>query len=249
MKPPRRKTVRRVLAPLALAAGAVLSIAATGKPTRSLETPSTNWNGTMAVTANGSHRFGNPDAPVTLVEYVSYTCPHCAHYQQEADPVLRLTVVPKGQVSVTVTNLLRNPIDLTLAMLTNCGDPKRFFVRHNAFFATQEKWLGKAGKMTPGQLQRWNQGNLITRMRAIAGDLGFYDTMSGWGIDRAQADACLADKGMLDKLKAQQEESVTLGINSTPSFTLNGEVLQVHDWASVSKAITDKLAEEHAGAV
>ncbi|MCJ2187774.1 DsbA family protein [Novosphingobium beihaiensis] len=249
MKPPRMNTARRALAPLALAAGAALCIAATGKPGKSLETPAGNWNGTIAVTANGSHRFGNPEAPVKLTEYVSYTCPHCAHYQKESAPVLRLTVVPKGQVSVTVTNLLRNPVDLTLAMLTNCGDPKRFFVRHNAFFATQEKWLAKAEKMTPAQLQRWNQGELPERMRAIASDLGFYDQMSTWGITRAQANTCLADTAMLEKLKVQQKESADLGIRSTPSFTLNGEVLDGHDWASVSQAITGKIAEERAGAI
>ncbi|MCJ2178511.1 DsbA family protein [Novosphingobium sp. 2580] len=249
MKAPSMKTALRALAPLALTAGAILSMAANGKPAKSLAAPSTNWNSAIAVTANGSHQLGNPNAPVKLTEYVSYTCPHCAHYQQESDPALRLTVIPKGQVTVTVTNLLRNPIDLTVALLTNCGDPKRFFVRHNAFFATQEKWLAKAQTMTQAQQQRWYQGSMPERMRAIASDFSFYDKMSGWGITRAQADACLADTAMLDKLKAQQEESSTLGINSTPSFTLNGAVLDAHDWDSVSKAITDKLAEQHAGAI
>lgn len=249
MIPPRKKTALRALAPFALAAGALLSVSATGKPAGSLTPAATNWNGAIAVTANGSHQLGNPNAPVKLTEYVSYTCSHCAHYQQESDPVLRLTVIPKGQVSVTVTNLLRNPIDLTVALLTNCGDPKRFFVRHNAFFATQEKWLGKAQMMTQAQQQRWYQGSIPERTRAIAGDFGFYEKMAGWGITRAQADACLANTAMLDKLKAQQAETSALGIDSTPSFTLNGEVLQAHDWASVSKAITGKLAEQHAGAI
>lgn len=247
MRPHRMNNKLRALA---LAGCAVLSIAATGKKhSKNLDKPSSNWLGTMAVTANGSHQLGNPDAPVKLTEYVSYTCPHCAHYQQESNPVLRLTVIPKGQVTVTVTNLLRNPIDLAVALLTNCGDPKRFFVRNNAFFATQDKWLGKAQSMGPAQQQRWFQGPLIDRMRAISNDFDFYTLMSTWGIDRAQADACLGDQAMLDKLKAQQNEAASLGLDSTPSFTLNGQVLQAHDWASVSKAITDKLAEVHAGTI
>ncbi|MCT2398246.1 DsbA family protein [Novosphingobium mangrovi (ex Huang et al. 2023)] len=241
--------MKRALSALALAGGAMLCVAATGKTSKSLEKPGTNWNGTIAITADGSHRLGNPDAPVKLTEFVSYTCSHCAHYQKESDPVLRLTVIPKGQVSVTVTNLLRNPIDLTVALLTNCGDPKRFFVRHNAFFATQDTWLAKAQTMSKEQEQRWFQGPLIDRMRAISNDFGFYTMMSGWGMDRAQTDACLGDATMLDKLRAQQEAVATLGINSTPSFTLNGEVLTVHDWASVSKAITDKLAEQHGSTI
>lgn len=241
-------TMKASLRAIALVAGAALCVAA-GKPSHNLAPRQTNWNGQVAVTANGSYRLGNPDAPVKLTEYVSYTCPHCAHYQKESDPVLRLTVVPKGQVSVTVTNLLRNPIDLTVALLTNCGDPKRFFVRHNAFFATQDTWLAKAEKMSEAQQQRWYQGQMVDRMRAIAGDFGFYAMMAGWGVDRAQADACLANAAVLDKLKAQQAEVSQLGLDSTPSFTLNGEVLQGHDWPSVSKAITDKLAQQHVGAI
>lgn len=243
---PRIKVTLRALA---LAMGAALCVAATGKPGRTLPHPKVSWNSHVETTANGSYRLGNPDAPVKLTEYVSYTCPHCAHYQKESDPVLRLTVIPKGQVSVTVTNLLRNPIDLTVALLTNCGDPRRFFVRHNAFFATQETWLATAEKATEGQQQRWYQGPLTDRMRAIANDLDFYTIMARWGVDRAQTDSCLANTAVVDKLKAQQADVTKLGLDSTPSFTLNGEVLQVHDWPSVSKAIIGKLAATRAGAI
>ena len=233
----------------ALAACAALSIAAAPakKPAPAPSSAGKNWAGQVVATPDGSHRYGNSDAPVKLNEYVSYTCPHCAHFHKESDPVLRLTVVPKGQVSVTVTNFLRNPIDLTVAMLTNCGDPKRFFVRHNAFFATQETWLGKVEKFSRDQQARWYQGQLTDRMRAIASDLGFYDQMGAWGMGRAQTDVCLADKAMLDKLRTQQTEVEKLGFQGTPSFTLNGEVLNANDWASVSKAITAKIAEQRAG--
>jgi protein-disulfide isomerase len=241
--------MKKALSALALAGGAMLCVAATGKTSKSLETPTANWNGHVTVTDNGSYMLGNPNAPIQLTEFVSYTCSHCAHYQKESDPVLRLTVIPQGKVAVTVTNLLRNPVDLTIALLANCGDPKRFFVRHNAFFATQDTWLEKARTMSEAQQQRWYQGQPIDRMRAIASDFGFYEMMSGWGIDRAQTDACLANTAVLDKLKAQQAESARLEINSTPSFTLNGEVLTVHDWPSVSNAITAKMAEHLDGSV
>ncbi|WP_404479868.1 thioredoxin domain-containing protein [Novosphingobium sp. BL-52-GroH] len=254
MRAPRMNAVLRLTLlatgiAAALAAGATPSLAATAPKKAAAPSggASANWAGQIAVTADGSHRFGNPDAPVKLNEYVSYTCPHCAHFHKESDPVLRLTVVPKGQVSVTVTNFLRNPIDLTIAMLTNCGDPKRFFVRHNAFFATQDVWMAKIEKITRDQQARWYQGELTDRMRAISGDLGFYDKMESWGIGRAQVDVCLANKPMLDKLRAQQAEVEKLGFQGTPSFTLNGDVLDANDWASVSKAITAKLAEQRAG--
>lgn len=244
----RMKTVLRLsLLACGLATGFAAHAATPARKPAPSGAASANWAGQIAVNADGSHRYGNPDAPVRLDEYVSYTCPHCAHFHKESDPILRLTVVPKGQVSVTVTNFLRNPIDLTIAMLTNCGDPKRFFVRHNAFFATQEVWMAKIEKTSRGQQARWYQGELPDRMRAISSDLGFYAKMESWGIGRAQTDACFANKPALDKLRAQQAEVEKLGFQGTPSFTLNGEVLNANDWASVSKAITEKIAAQRAG--
>lgn len=230
-----------------LAACALLTLAAS--PPKSLEQKQTNWNARVDVTADGSHTLGNPGAPVKLTEFVSYTCPHCAHFHREADAALRLTLVPKGKIQVTVTNLLRNPIDLTVAMLTSCGDSKRFWARHGAFLATQDTWLAKAGKLSQEQQMRWYQGQMIDRMRSVASDFGFYAKVQQWGVDRAQADRCLADKAMLDKLRAQQASAQNLGIDSTPTFVLNGEVQEFHDWAHLSKAITDQLAAQAAGKI
>ncbi|WP_157190187.1 thioredoxin domain-containing protein [Novosphingobium sp. Rr 2-17] len=237
-----------------LIAGAGAALAATPKKpaapaqkAAAKSAPGGNWLGQVDVVGNLSHRIGNPDAPVKLAEYVSYTCPHCAHFHKEADPLLRQTMIPKGQVSVTITNLLRNPIDLTAAMLTNCGDPKRFFTRHNAFFDTQDTWMAKLETTSREQQTRWYQGDMPTRMKAIATDLDFYKMVAGWGITRAKADACFADQATLDKIKAQQEDVARLGFESTPSFSINDKPMDVHDWASVSKAITAKLAEQRAG--
>lgn len=237
----------------ALVAGAALSLAATQPNTTARKTAQSgasakiNWNGQIAVTANGSHRLGNPDAPVKLNEYVSYTCSHCADFHKQSDPALRLTVIPKGQVSVTVTNFLRNPIDLTVAMLANCGDPKRFFVRHNGFFASQKTWMAKLDKFSRDQQQRWYQGAQVDRMRAIASDFDFYGKMSSWGVSRGQADACLADAAMLEKLREQQAEVKSFGFSGTPSFTLDGKPIEAHDWPTVSKAITARLAALRSG--
>ena len=252
MKSPAMKYLARAAA---LAACAMLSLAASppskNPPSKdkSFAPKSTNWNSRIGVTADGSHTLGNPDAPIKLSEFVSYTCPHCAHFHRESDAALRVTLIPKGKIQVTVTNVLRNPVDMTVAMLTSCGDPKRFWVRHNAFMATQDTWLGKARTMTAEQQARWTQGEMVDRMRAIASDFGFYSKVQQWGLDRTQADRCLADKAMLNKLRQQQVSAQDLGINNTPTFVLNGEVQEFHDWESLSKAITDQLAAQRAGSV
>lgn len=247
----RMKTALRAAALMTCAA---LCVAAAPKkpataPAPSRTVASGGWLNRIDVTDNLSHRIGNPDAPVKLVEYVSYTCPHCAHYQQESDPALRKNLIPKGRVSVTVTNFLRNPIDLTVAMLANCGDPKRFFVRNNAFFATQDAWMAKAEASSRDQQERWYQGSMPDRMRAIAGDLGLYQTMQGWGISRSQVDTCFASQPTLDKIKLQQQEVQRLGFTGTPSFAINGEAIDGHDWASVAKAIDARLAQQRSGSI
>src|SRR5690606_23205391 len=60
-----------------------------------------NWTGVVAKTEAG-HRLGNPDAKVKVIAFESYTCSHCAHFEQEAGPVLKLAYIPTGNVSFEV---------------------------------------------------------------------------------------------------------------------------------------------------
>lgn len=202
-----------------------------------------NWNGTIAVAPNGAHTLGNPDAPLKLTEYVSYTCPHCAHFTQQAEAPLRLTVVPRGQVSVTVSNVLRNAVDVAAALIVNCGDDKRFFVRHNAMLASQEKWIAHAENLSEAQQQRWGNGPLPQRLRAIASDVGFYEMAQNWGMGRPQADRCLGDTAMLDKLKAQQDAANTIGVKGTPSFSINGALIDdAYSWDALQPILSARVA-------
>lgn len=215
----------------ALALAAVLSIAA--RP---------NWTATMAVTPSGSHVLGNPAAPVKVVEYVSYTCPHCAHFQQQSDTALRLAYVGPGKVSVEVRHFIRDPIDLTVAMLANCGDPKNFFHNHNAFLLSQDRWIARAQSASEAQKQRWTSGPTPARLRAIAGDLGLYATLEQRGLTRTTQDRCLADDARMRKIVGQTSEGQNQGVEGTPSFMLNGVLLAgTHDWPSLELQIKARL--------
>lgn len=208
-----------------------------------------NWNGQVRVTPNGSYTLGNPNAPVKVTEFVSYTCPHCAKLHQESDAVLRTTVIPKGQVSLTVTSYVRNPIDMTVAMLTTCGDPKYFFARHNAFMSTQDAWMAKLRASTEAQRERWSQGDYATRMKALANDLGFFTKMESFGMSRTQAEQCFANGKQMKVLEAQLEQATDLGVQGTPSFMINGKLQDGHTWAELSQEISAALAETTAGNV
>jgi protein-disulfide isomerase len=219
---------------LTLGTVAVLSLAA-GRP-------AANWNTTVAITPSGSHVLGNPAAKLKLTEFVSYTCPHCSHFEGEADAPLRLVYVRSGKVSVEVRHMLRDPIDLTAAMLTNCGTKDKFFVNHSVFMRTQSTWIRTLATATEGQRARWTSGDLATRNRAIAGDFQFYAIMATRGYDRVSIDRCLADKAMAQRLSAQAQAAVDLGVASTPSFAINGSLLTgTSDWTLLRPQIDAAL--------
>lgn len=216
----------------ALSAIAVLSLAA-GKA---------NWTATVNVTDAGSHVLGNPEAPAKLTEFVSYTCDHCATFQKQSDAPLRIAYVMSGNVSVKVQHLLRDPIDLTVAMLTNCGDPKGFFKRHHTFLYQQDKWMAKMSGITSERRQQWSHGELRNRLRAVARDFGFYAIMEQQGYRRTRVDSCLADTKMAERLAAQSEAARQLGVKGTPSFAINGELLDAtHDWTALQPKLKAAL--------
>lgn len=210
----------------AITVAAVLSIAAAK--------PHPDWTGTVTIGESGSHVLGNPDAQVKLTEFISYTCSHCADFHKESDAALKLGYVLRGKVSVEVRHFLRDPVDLAAALLTNCGDPKRFFLNHNAFLQSQDRWIKVLGTASSGQKQRWTSGALGTRMRAIANDFGFYRMMEQRGYQRPALDRCLADEAMARRLAAQTQAAQTAGVEGTPSFMLDGTLLAgTHDWKAL----------------
>lgn len=187
--------------------------------------PPQDWNRVVTRTAQQSTILGNPGAKLKLTTWVSYTCPHCAEFEREAEAGLKLKYIRSGKVSVEVRHLIRDPIDLTVAMLTNCGPKDRFPLNHSAFMRGQANWIGTLARSSKAQQTRWSTGNLPIRARAIASDFKFYDIMTRRGYDRVTVDRCLADVGMAQRLAAGTEAAAKLGIDHTPSFALDGALL------------------------
>lgn len=238
----------RTLAMAAFGLAAAFALAA-GAPTsarpaapRLATTGQNPWLVQVAVPPLGSHIIGNPDAKVKLVEYMSYTCPHCAVFEAEAAPTLRLKFIASGKGSLEIRHLLRDPLDLSVALLVNCGKPARFWDLHHAFLARQGTWLTAAQNTTPAQQARWSAASLGQRMRAIASDLHFYDIMENNGIGRTAADRCLGDAALARRLSAQTAEAAKLGIDGTPSFLVGDTLLAgTHDWASLQPQLDARL--------
>lgn len=220
-------------------AAAALATTASAAPAQGGSKGKQNW--TFAVQEHDDgHILGNPDAPVKLVEYMSYTCSHCAEFFRNGEGAIRLAYIPSGKVSFEIRHLLRDPVDLTAAMLTQCGNPKKFIGNHDAILAKQDDWLETARDTTQAQRSRWQFGTVSARMQAIASDLGFYDIMETRGYTRAELDRCLTDETKAKSLAATSQRDVqTYGLQGTPSFVLNGKLLKVYNWAGL-QPILDK---------
>ena len=226
----------------ALAFTLVPAVAPAAGPTLPSDAANGAWLGHVVTTPDGSHLIGNPHASMKIVEYMSYTCPHCAHFEAEGLPQLRLTVLNSGKASLEIRHFLRDPVDTAVALLTNCGPANRFFVLHDMFLREQPKWLGQASKMAPAQQQRWFNGPMPARMHAIAGDLGFYQMVETRGLSRAVADRCLNTEALMKKLAEQTARATSPEFEGTPSFSINGLMLAgTHDWNSLKPQIEARL--------
>lgn len=230
------RLLRRIL-PLAIAGLAVSAVAADAAPAKrrgpaarpAADTP--NWARTVTF-RDGGHILGNLEAATRLVEFMSYTCSHCYEFSRNGEPAIRVAFIPKGRVSYEIRHLLRDPVDLTATLLTQCGDAASFPANHEAIISRQPEWLEKARKATQAQQTRWNFGTNAARWRAIASDLGFYDIMEARGYSRTALDRCLADGAKANALAATSQRDVeTFGLQGTPSFVLNGKLLDgVYGW-------------------
>ena len=226
-------SMRKRRLPLLLTAAVAVSLAsaatAQSRPRPAATAP--NWATAIEKRDNG-HVLGNPAAQHRLIEFMSYTCSHCAEFARTGDVAIKLAVVPEGKVSFEIRHLLQNPIDLTAALLTHCGGPRRFLGNHEAILSRQAAWLERARTATQAQRTRWNFGTNSARWRAIASDLGFYAIMEARGYNRAQLDRCLADQTLANALaNATARDTETYNLRATPSFVLGGKLLDgVHSW-------------------
>src|SRR6478735_1491986 len=89
--------------------------------------PVADWSKVAVRKADGSFVQGNPDAKLKLVEYLSFTCPHCAHFEHEAIGPLTAKYIRTGLVSYEVRHAVRDGYDLAATLLARCSGPGPFF--------------------------------------------------------------------------------------------------------------------------
>ncbi len=214
-------------------------IAKSAKPKAKPAPVASVWDARLTRTPEGNHLFGNPAAKVRLVEFISYTCPHCAHYAGESEAPLFNGLVRQGKVAVEIRPFFRNLIDVPATLLAQCGPDSKFLGNHHAILAGQSDWL----KAPPeGTEQRWAALEFSPRMKAIAMDMGLYKLMLGRGYTPVQLDQCLANKDLAVKLNAQTSDAVDkIGVQGTPSFLINGKLQDIYGWGELRPRLETAL--------
>lgn len=226
--------------PLLLAAAALAALlpAASGTAQTVAPAKKANW-GAMIAATEGGHLLGNPEAPAKLVEFMSYTCSHCAEFARIGDGAIKLAYVPTGKISFEIRHLIRDPVDLTATLLTQCGAAGKFAANHAAMMARHDEWMAKAKAVTQAQRARWQFGSNSARFQAIASDLGFYDIMDGRGYDRTDVDECLTDEAQaMAVVETSRADIAKYDLHGTPSFVMNETLLEdVHSWPALQPVL------------
>lgn len=185
------------------------------------------WTEVATELPDGGVQIGNPAAPVKLVEYLSLTCPHCAEFAEKGLAPLLDGYVKKGTVSLEIRNYVRDPIDMTLTIVSRCGGPEPYLAMTEQALSTQGEILDRAQKLDQASIQQLQNAPPAQQFQGIAKLMAFDQFAKQRGIPEAKLNQCLADKGMSDKLIAMQKTAnEDVKIPGTPAFLLNGQMLQ-----------------------
>ena len=199
----------------------------TADPVAAVAAPAgTRWSETIAATPDGHFVMGNPKAKVTLVEYGSYTCSHCRDFSAEASEEIK-QMVDTGKMSFEFRNYVRDPIDISTALLARCGGKDIFYPLSEQFFANQSAMFDKAQALGDAKYQALMSAPPAQRFGQLAAAVGLVDFAKQRGIAEDQAKQCLADTAAAEKLaKGVQDATAQYKIEGTPTFILNGVTVE-----------------------
>ena len=204
------KLNRRAMIALAAAATAAMTPALAQEATTTGEGP-------------GDFSLGSPDAPVKIVEYASFTCPHCATFHANVFKNLKAEYIDTGKVHFTLREVYFDRYGLWAAMVARCGGEMRYFGIHDMLFDKQAEW---AVIQDPAQA--------AAALKAIG--------LSA-GLDQATLDACLNDQAKAEAMIAQFEANMAAdGVQGTPTIFVNGKKHSNMAWDDLKTLIDAELA-------
>jgi len=203
-----------------------------------------DWSTIVSQTPEGGFVMGNPNAKVKLIEYGSLTCPACAAFAEQGETPLIENYVKKGLVSFEFRNFVRDPYDITAALISRCGGATSFFGLTRAFYANQQQWIGKIQTADPAQMQALESQGPQAQFKALSEIAGFPAFAAMRGVPKAKTEACLADPAAASQLVQMNSDAVANhNIQGTPTFIINGETAtDASQWPLLEPKIKEALA-------
>ncbi len=167
--------------------------------------------------------LGATDAPVTFIEYGSFTCPHCATFHAETFVPLKRDYIDTGKVRFIYRELVRNRVDIWASMLARCGGEMRYFGVSEMLFAQQDDWTASGDPAVISQELR--------KLGKVA------------GLDDATLDTCMGDQALAQAiLDTSEANAATDEVTGTPTLFLNGERITNGSYDQIKALIDAALA-------
>jgi len=163
--------------------------------------------------------IGNADAPITVVEYASMTCGHCANFHTKVFPTLKEKYVDTGKVRFIMREFPLDNLAAAASMLARCAGEGKSFPLISALFAKQDDWAFVKGDPRPELLKFAKQA----------------------GFTQESFEKCLTDQKLLEDISAVRSRGAdTFGVNATPTFFVNGKKLNGVALEDFEKAFESK---------
>ena len=172
--------------------------------------------------------LGSPDAKVKIVEYLSFTCPHCAHFHAEISPKLKADYIDSGKVLLEYHEVYFDQMGLLGAMLARCGGEMRYFGLTDMLFDKQRDWAAAD-----------SVDAAVVELKKFA---------RAAGMDDASVDTCLHDQKMAEALVAHYQANIAKDypgdtFHGTPAFIINGTQYSNMEYEEFKKIIDAELAK------
>ena len=163
------------------------------------QAPTPSFNPSALAVTEQDRVLGKPDAPITIIEYASLSCPHCAHFATEVLPKLREKWIDPGKAKLVLRAFPLDEPALRAEMLARCASTERYFPLIETLFQTQDKWV---------VAKDWQPA--LQRIAQLA------------GVAKVKFETCVGDKALEDQVAQSRLTAATqLGVSSTPTFFIN----------------------------
>lgn len=162
--------------------------------------------------------LGKANAPVTIVQYASLTCPHCRAFHEQVFPEFKRTYIDTGKVRFILREFPIGKQSGTATIALRCAKPEKYFDLYGKFMKQQASWVSQEVRLDP--------------IFAIAKQVG---------MTRAEFDACQQNQGMIEALKQIKERGRSLGIIGTPNYFVQGKLVKSTLAMADLRALIDPL--------